>query len=257
MTGGASGIGAATVDWLRSLGAEVASLDVATQRPGDDARDGVHEVRADLRSSEEVMAAVGEAVRALGGLDAVVSNAGVGAVGTVVDNSDEEWHTVLDINVLGSVRLVRAALPHLLESPHPSVVVTTSVVADRGFAQRALYSASKGALQSLALAMAADLLQDGVRVNVRVAGDDRHPVGATAPRRERKTPSSGGGALVARQPLGRFWSGPRRWPTRSPTCSALRPPRRPAPCCTSTEVSPACRPGARHRQRVSSEEGAP
>jgi NAD(P)-dependent dehydrogenase (short-subunit alcohol dehydrogenase family) len=203
VTGGASGIGAATVDRLSSLGAEVVSLDVATPRSSDAARDGVHEVQADLRSSDEVTAAVSEAVRVLGGLDAVVSNAGVGAVGTVVDNTEEEWHTVLDINVLGSVRLVRAALPHLLRSPHPSVVVTTSVVADRGFAHRALYSASKGALQSLALAMAADLLQDGVRVNVVSPGTTDTPwvqrlLDASGDAEQQRS------ALVARQPLGRL-----------------------------------------------------
>jgi NAD(P)-dependent dehydrogenase (short-subunit alcohol dehydrogenase family) len=213
VTGGSSGIGAATVARLRSIGAFVVSVDVAAPQhvagagAGDNAGDGagerVHEVRADLRSAEEVDAAVAAAVAALGGLDVVVANAGVGAVGTVLDNSDEEWVSVLDINVLGLVRLMRAALPHLRDSPHPSVVVTTSVVADRGFPNRALYSASKGALQSLALAMAADLLQDGIRVNVVSPGTTDTPwvrrlLDAS------DDPEQQHNALVARQPLGRL-----------------------------------------------------
>jgi NAD(P)-dependent dehydrogenase (short-subunit alcohol dehydrogenase family) len=201
VTGGASGIGAATVDRLCALGATVASLDLAT--PPSGSRDGVHEVRADLRSAAEVTAAVDSAAAAMDGLDAVVGNAGVGAVGTIVDNPEDEWGAVLDINVLGFVRLVRASLPHLRRSTRPSLVVTASVVADRGLPNRALYSASKGALQSLAMATAADLLSEGIRVNVVSPGTTDTPWvsrlldASDDPERQRD-------ALIARQPLGRL-----------------------------------------------------
>src|SRR5699024_8240041 len=78
---------------------------------------------------------------------------------------DEEWHRVLDVNVLGIVRVTRAALPHLRTSKAASVVNTCSIAATAGLPQRALYSASKGAVYSLTLAMAADLLREGIRVN--------------------------------------------------------------------------------------------
>src|SRR6201994_1983169 len=110
VTGGASGIGLATAQLLASRGARVAVLD-------RDLVDEKHEltgVVADVTDDAAVQRAVGEAVAALGDqLDIVVNNAGIGAAGTVADNSDDEWHRVLDINVVGMARVSRAALPHL------------------------------------------------------------------------------------------------------------------------------------------------
>ena len=96
--------------------------------------------------------------RALGGIDIVVNNAGIGAIGTVADNSDDEWHRVFDVNVVGMVRVTRAALPFLRASGHAAIVNTCSVAATAGLPQRALYSATKGAVLSLTLAMAAVIL---------------------------------------------------------------------------------------------------
>ena len=116
-----------------------------------------------------VRAAVAEAGRALGRLDIVVNNAGIGAAGTVEDNDDDEWHRVLDVNVLGIVRVTRAALPLLRQAARDrgqaAIVNTCSVAATAGLPQRALYSASKGAVYSLTLAMAADHVAEGIRVN--------------------------------------------------------------------------------------------
>src|SRR4029450_676094 len=85
--------------------------------------------------------------------------------GPVEDNGDEEWHRVLDVNVVGMVRVTRAALPHLRRSQHAAIVNTCSIAATAGLPDRALYSASKGAVLSLTLAMAADHLHEGIRVN--------------------------------------------------------------------------------------------
>jgi NAD(P)-dependent dehydrogenase (short-subunit alcohol dehydrogenase family) len=112
-----------------------------------------------------VRAAVDTVVEQLGGLDVVINNAGIGAAGTVADNPDDEWHRVLDVNVLGMVRVTRAALPHLRRSSAPAVVNTSSVAATAGLPQRALYSASKGAVAALTRAMAADHVAEGIRVN--------------------------------------------------------------------------------------------
>src|SRR5262249_62030687 len=89
----------------------------------------------------------------------------IGAQGTVADNPDAEWHRVLDVNVVGMVRVTRAALPHLRDSRHAAIVNTCSIAAHAGLPNRALYSASKGAVQALTLAMAADRLAEGIRVN--------------------------------------------------------------------------------------------
>ncbi|EFD71604.1 oxidoreductase [Streptomyces lividans TK24] len=131
-------------------------------------------VGCDVTDDASVRAGLDRAVDLLGGLDILVNNAGVGAQGTVADNDDAEWHRVLDVNVLGIVRTTRAALPHLRASRHAAVVNTCSVAATAGLPRRALYSASKGAVQSLTLAMAADHIREGIRVNcVRYGGTPR------------------------------------------------------------------------------------
>lgn len=114
--------------------------------------------------------AVDRAAAELGALHTVVSNAGIGSIGTVEDNADNEWTRVLDINVLGMVRTARHALPHLRRAAADrpgavSITQTCSIAATAGLPQRALYSASKGAVRSLTLAMAADHVREGIRVN--------------------------------------------------------------------------------------------
>ena len=201
VTGGASGIGRATADLLAERGARVAVLDLdpsSVDKP-------LLAYRADVTDDTSVRAAVADAVAALGGLDVLVNNAGVGAQGTVEDNDDTEWHRVLDVNVLGMVRVARAALPHLRASAHAAIVNTCSVAATAGLPQRALYSASKGAVHALTLAMAADHVREGVRVNCVNPGTVDTPwVGRlldTAP-----DPAAERAALEARQPTGRLVS---------------------------------------------------
>ena len=146
VTGGASGIGAATAALLADRGARVAILD----------RDVAHvdvtaviAITCDITSATAVDAAVAEVARTLGGIDIVVNNAGIGALGDVAANSDEEWHRVFDVNVVGIARVSRAALPYLRQSEHAAIVNVSSVVAVVGVPQRAVYSASKGAVAAL------------------------------------------------------------------------------------------------------------
>jgi 2-keto-3-deoxy-L-fuconate dehydrogenase len=166
VTGGASGIGAATARLLQERGAQVAVLDCST----DGVPDGVLALSCDITDTPAVDAAVAEVVERLGGLDVVVNNAGIGAVGDVSQNDAAEWARVLDVNVIGVARVTRAALPHLRRSPHAAVVNTCSAVAFVGVRQRALYSASKGAVLALTLAMAADHAAEGIRVNAVAPG---------------------------------------------------------------------------------------
>ena len=140
-------------------------------------------VVADVSDSRSVERAVTEAVRLLGGLDILVNNAGIGAQGTVEDNDDQEWHKVLDVNVVGMARVTRAALPHLRLSSNAAIVNTCSIAATAGLPRRALYSASKGAVLSLTLAMAADHIREGIRVNCVNPGTVDTPWVATAARR--------------------------------------------------------------------------
>jgi len=100
----------------------------------------------------------------------LVNNAGIGAQGDVAANGDDEWRHVFDVNVLGIARCSAAALPHLRESEHAAIVNTSSVLAVLGVPGRALYSATKGAVLALTLAMAADHVREGIRVNAVAPG---------------------------------------------------------------------------------------
>lgn len=199
VTGGASGIGAATAALLKERGAEVAVLDL---QPEKTARN-VLALSCDVSDDASVRKAVQEAARRLGGIDIVANNAGIGAQGTIEDNDDDEWHRVFDINVLGMVRVSRAALPYLRRSGHAAIVNTCSVAATAGLPQRALYSATKGAVLSLTLSMAADHLHEGIRVNCINPGTADTP---WIDRLLSKTadPAAERAALKARQPHGRL-----------------------------------------------------
>jgi len=201
VTGGSSGIGLATVRRFAEGGADVVSLDV--QPPPDGG--GIRWLATDVSDDAAVRRAVHEAAGDLGGLDVVVNNTGIGAQGTVEDNDDEQWHRVFDVNVVGMVRVSRAALPHLRRSQRAAIVNTCSIAATAGLPQRALYSATKGAVLSLTLAMAADHLREGIRVNCVNPGTADTPwVGRlleTAP-----DPEAERIALAARQPHGRLVS---------------------------------------------------
>ncbi|MDG4830802.1 SDR family NAD(P)-dependent oxidoreductase [Solwaraspora sp. WMMD1047] len=160
VTGGASGIGLATARFLAARGAQVACLD----RNPPEVPAPLLGVTADVTDDAAVRAAIETVVARLGGIDILVNNAGIGAVGTVEENTDEQWHEVLDVNVVGIARVSRAALPHLRRSRHAAIVNTASICSHTGLPQRVLYSASKGAVQALTLAMAADHVTEGIRV---------------------------------------------------------------------------------------------
>jgi NAD(P)-dependent dehydrogenase (short-subunit alcohol dehydrogenase family) len=201
VTGGASGIGQATANLLLERGARVGVLDrVTTGAP-----DGTFAVECDVTDTRAVDAAVTAVVEHFGSLDIVINNAGIGATGDVSANDDAEWHRVLDVNVVGIARVTRAALPYLRESSHAVVVNTSSCVAFVGVPDRALYSATKGAVSALTLALAADHVAEGIRVNAVAPGTADTPwVGRLLD--AAAEPQKAEAALKARQPLGRLVS---------------------------------------------------
>jgi 2-keto-3-deoxy-L-fuconate dehydrogenase len=201
VTGAGSGIGLATARELTRGGARVFGLDLVEGEMADDA----FWIRCDVGDSASVERAFVELSSHISVLDILVNNAGIGAVGTVEGASDETWQTVLNVNVIGVARVTRHALPLLRLSNSASIVNTCSVAATVGLPQRAVYSASKGAIHSLTLAMAADHLEDGIRVN------SVNPGTADTPWVQRllasaKEPEVERAALEARQPLGRLVS---------------------------------------------------
>lgn len=201
VTGGASGIGAAIVRAMLARGARVTSIDRVT----DGVPGGAGAQVADVTDDAAVRAAVAAAAEAMGGIDVVANNAGIGAQGTVADNDDAEWLRVLDVNVLGIVRVTRAALSYLRESPHAAVVNTCSIAAWTGLPNRALYSASKGAVQALTLAMATDHVREGIRVNCVNPGTADTPW-VTRLLDAADDPAAERAALEGRQPSGRLVS---------------------------------------------------
>ncbi len=125
VTGGASGIGLAIATRLADGGARVACLDLSP----DGLPVNLIGIQADIADNGAVTAALSEAEHRLGGLDILVNNAGIAAQGGIETNDDAEWQRVLDVNVIGLVRVSRAALPALRRSAHASIVNTASIAA--------------------------------------------------------------------------------------------------------------------------------
>ncbi|MBZ5740970.1 SDR family NAD(P)-dependent oxidoreductase [Nocardioides mangrovi] len=161
VTGGAAGIGLAIAEELGERGARVAALDLDV----GELPDGILGVTCDVTDRASIDAAVAQVVAELGGIDVLVNNAGISAVGTVEDLSDEDWHRVLDVNVVGIARSSAAVLPHLRGSEHAAIVNMCSIGALNGLPQRVAYNASKGAVLALTYAMATDYVGEGIRVN--------------------------------------------------------------------------------------------
>lgn len=199
VTGGASGIGEAIAKTLADEGATVAVLD----RDPSAVDPRFTALAADVTDRAGVESSVGAIAEKFGRIDIVVNNAGIGAQGDVAANDDDEWARVFSINVTGIARVTAAALPWLRKSPAGAVCNTSSIAATAGLPQRALYSASKGAVLALTRAMAADHIREGIRVNAVSPGTADTPwVGrllASAP-----DPAAERAALEARQPHGRL-----------------------------------------------------
>ena len=135
----------------------------------------------------------------------LINNAGIGSLTTVEKETDEIWHKVLNINVVGTARVSRAAIALLRESKSAAIVNTASVAAIDGIPNRAAYSASKGAILSLTLAMATDHLADGIRVNaVNPATTDTPWVKKLLD--QSPDAKAARSALESRQPMGRLVS---------------------------------------------------
>lgn len=161
ITGGATGIGAATADHLRASGAEVAVLDLQHVQ-----RDGVLAIQGDVTSSTEVDAAVRRVESELGRLDVVVCCAGIsGDSLSTVDVSDTEWERVFAINSNGVFFTNRAALPGMIERGYGRIVNVASIAGKEGNPMAAAYSASKAAVIAMTKSIGKDVAGTGVLVN--------------------------------------------------------------------------------------------
>lgn len=199
VTGAGSGIGLATARRLHSRGVTVFGLDLHEGEMAEVATWVACDV-GDYDSVERALAQVGEHTPVV---DILVNNAGIGAIGSVETATETEWVQVFNVNVFGIGRVTKAALPLLRASASASVVNTCSVAASVGLPQRAVYSASKGAVESLTRAMAADFLPDHIRVNCVNPGTADTPW-VTRLLDQATDPESERAALERRQPSGRL-----------------------------------------------------
>jgi 2-dehydro-3-deoxy-L-rhamnonate dehydrogenase (NAD+) len=159
VTGGASGIGAATAARLRGEGAEVAVFDRVPV-------EGYVSLTGDIASSADVDAAVAQVERDLGRIDVVVNSAGVpGASVRTTEVTDEEWQRVFAINANGSFYMCRAVLPGMTERGYGRIVLVASIAGKEGNPMAAAYSASKAAVIAMTKAIAKDVAGTGVLVN--------------------------------------------------------------------------------------------
>ncbi|MEJ2667101.1 MAG: SDR family NAD(P)-dependent oxidoreductase [Deinococcales bacterium] len=165
VTGAASGIGAAISRHLVSLGARLAALD---RRPCLDAPAEVW-LQADVADPEQVATAVARAERALGPLDAVVSNAAVTDLDhhQVQDLPLATWDEVFRVNVRGSLIVAQAVLPGMLRRRSGNLLFVTSSLGQPkgGVPGDAVYSASKAAVEMLAWVLAEETRDAGINVN--------------------------------------------------------------------------------------------
>jgi NAD(P)-dependent dehydrogenase (short-subunit alcohol dehydrogenase family) len=201
VTGAGSGIGLEVAKGLTERGATVFGFDINQGEMGTIATF----IKCDIGDAASVESAFTEFKKTSSKLDILINNAGIGSLTTVENETDEIWHKVLNINVVGTARVSRAAIPLLRVSKSAAIVNTASIAGTDGIPNRAAYSASKGAVLSLTLAMATDHLADGIRVNaVNPATTDTPWVKKLLD--QSPDAKAARSALESRQPMGRLVS---------------------------------------------------
>jgi len=207
VTGAGAGIGEATARLFAAEGASVVCNSITDSASRVVA--SIHEnkgkatfVQGDVSDEHVAQQIINTAVETYGKLDILVNNAGIVLPGAVDVIGLEDWERTMAVNVRGVYLLSRYAIPHLKET-RGVIVNTSSVLALKGMKNRAAYSASKGAVVSLTKAMAADHMEDGIRVNCICPGTIDTP--SLAYRLSQyPDPDAAKQQFIARQPMGRF-----------------------------------------------------
>ncbi len=166
LTGGSGGIGKATAGLFASRGWQVYEL----SRHGSSYA-GVTHITCDVSSSEQVRNAVDEVMQLTDHIDVVISNAGMGISGPVEFTPVEEAKRQFDVNFFGALSLVQAVLPVLRRQMYGRIIFTSSVAAVLSVPYQSMYSASKAALNAMALALANEVRSYHIQVSCLMPGD--------------------------------------------------------------------------------------
>jgi NAD(P)-dependent dehydrogenase (short-subunit alcohol dehydrogenase family) len=177
VTGGASGIGLATVERCLEEGANVALADLAGSQGAARAAelDAKYAgrclfVAVDVTSTEQVNQMIATTVKELGSLDGVFNNAGIGGLSPADTYPDEEFLRIVDINLMGVFRVARASLHQMYTQGSGSLVNCASILGVFGQSMTAAYSAAKGGVVNLTRTLALESASKGVRVNAVAPG---------------------------------------------------------------------------------------
>lgn len=174
VTGAAGGIGAAIARRLAAEGTHVAVLDIDLSGASATASSlgtSAIGIRCDVRSPEEVSTAISRAVEFLGGLEVLVNNAGItGPVQPLVEYAEADFLEVVDVNLLGTYRVTRAAVPHLACDGRSRVVNIASISGKEGNPNMTAYAAAKAGVVGFTKALGKELASTGVLVNCVAPG---------------------------------------------------------------------------------------
>ena len=173
VTGASGGIGGAVASVLHAQGATVALAGrnrAALEERASDLGDRAHVLTADLADPGAADALVRAAAEAMGGIDILVNNAGLARDGLFVRVKDEDWQTVLDVNLTAGFRLARAALRGMMRARWGRIVAITSIVGQTGNPGQANYAASKAGMTGMTKALAAEVAARNITVNCVAPG---------------------------------------------------------------------------------------
>lgn len=171
VTGAASGIGRASCERLARNGWQVLAVDRDAEKLAwAEGVAGISAISADVSSEADNAAMVAEAEARLGGLDAIVLNAGITGGGSIDELSFADFQKVIGVNLFGPVLGVKAALPLLRQAEHPAIVITSSTMGIAGDSENWAYGTSKHALIGLVRSLSRELGWQGIRINALCPG---------------------------------------------------------------------------------------